>query len=377
MRKSVLVQIHGNLDEWRAATTESVGSPRLPIPFAIARGLPTNGLDLIAHDLVDLACRTQPTPFKHHYPKREFRLAKDAADYALLWGTTGLRSCLSDSATLGGKRKTLLLCYGWEPLGKAALSRQIALRLTRRIARSARAVVLMTREQCAQARNELPADVPVVRMPVGIDTRFYRIPCRDEDVPDEHRPTVEQLLQEPYVVMPGDELRLNEDAFAMVKLTGLRLVRISQYRKGRNHLVRQRAGQLGLGDRVVVFERISYRFLRFLLQNAAGYAGLVDSVWQPAGWTAACECIASGLPLVLYEGLTSRELLALGYSGPLEIAPHGDVRSFAESLSDAVFSKRCEKSSAGRFEFAFSKLDCEGTSAEFGSGLAKALASTE
>jgi len=229
----------------------------------------------------------------------------------------------------------------------------------------------MTNHQVTQARSDLPEKVPVLQMRVGIDTAFYRANSTFTDVPEEHRDIVEALLGEPYVILPGDELRLNDDALRIVRRTGLRLVRISQYRKGSNHLVRERVKALGLEERVAVFEKITYKFLRFLLRNAAAYAGVVDSTWQPAGWTVACESLASGLPLVLYDGLTPQELRYQGYDGALKVIEYRDISSFGDALIDATALRR--DAHDGAAAFAEANLDCTVTAAAFGRTLMSAL----
>jgi len=261
----------------------------------------------------------------------------------------------------------VLNSYLWRVGRQQTLRRRRLALATRWAARCAKAVVLMTGEQSRQARRELAGSVPVIRFRCGIDTAFYGVPSRIEDVPDEFRARVDDVLSGPYVVMPGDELRCDADALEIVSSSKLRLVRIFQYYDvTRREALEQEIVRRGLRDRFFVFERISYPFMRFLLQHASAYAGLVDSDWQPAGWTVACEALASGLPAVLYEGLVSRELADLG--APPEVVRSvrmGRTDQFRFELQRFVDDGARNAAGASAREFAATKLDLEQSSAEF------------
>jgi glycosyltransferase involved in cell wall biosynthesis len=240
------------------------------------------------------------------------------------------------------------------------------LSLTRQAASLARGVILMTEQQVASAKADLGHKVPIVRLRVGVDTQFYGRQSTDTDVPDEHRKIVESLVRTKYLILPGDELRLNDDALDVVEMTGIRLVRISQYRyKSGTNRLQQEIERRGLRDRLVLFERISYSFLRFLLQHATAYAGFVDASWQPAGWTVACESLASGLPLVMYDGLTARELIDLGIPrNLLQVIEPGDRTTFAEQLDKTMRHSGTQKIKLAR-AFAEETLNLEQTGPEF------------
>ena len=264
-------------------------------------------------------------------------------------------------------RKTILLNYAWRPQKNAPPLRQGFLKFSRLIARFSRGLILMTQEQINDARSSLPSSIPVIRLRVGIDTKFYGNPSKANDVPEKYKSITDLLLKEPYIILPGDQLRLNDDALKIAKLTGLKLVRVSQYEnKSDTNYLKRKVFEFGLKDHVIVFERISYRFLRFLLQNAAAYAGLVDSSWQPAGWTVACESLACGLPLVLYEGFTSRELTMQGCKNELmKTVAHGDIGDCARQLVNAIENSTPELRLTAK-KFAVENLDFQTTASEFG-----------
>lgn len=372
---SVLVSVNGNVPEWRASFSPMIDVPRLPLPYAFGVGLVSQGFALAAYDTSKKPPPEDISPFVRYFVRDEFAAARASEDLVLLFGTSGARSCLADALLPQVSRKTVLFCYGWRPIGNASIARQGMLAITRMAARLARCVILMTNCQVAAARAELPASVPVVQLRVGIDTPYYARPSTEADVPEEHRVTVETLLREPYVILPGDELRINNDALDVAKATGIKLVRISQYsHKSGTNLLKEKVARLGLGSQVIVFERISYAFLRFLLQNAAAYAGFVDSRWQPAGWTVACESLASGLPLVLYDGLTARELAEQGCESDLmRVVPHGDRAAFSRELASMVVHPKSAIQISAARQFADSALSVEVTTRQFSDALAVAL----
>lgn len=368
----LLVAIDGNLSEWRDTLTSSLDRPRLPLPYAFGAATVNAGFRLSAIDLGTNSRRwsaepSDTTPFEAVYPANELANALRVTDLALLWGRLGL-SALVRQVFLPRPRCCLIyFSYVWEPRGTSSLRQRGQSEIARQVARLARGVVLMTAEQADAARKTLPRHVPVIEFQIGIDCSFYAHPASLSDITEVDRARVERLLQAPYVIMPGDELRLNDDALTIVEDSPLNLVRISQYghKNGISELkteIRRR----NLSDRLLVFERISYPFLRFLLQHAAAYAGLVDATWQPAGWTVACESLASGLPIVLYEGLVSRELAQIGAGEDiLRVVPMRDTDQFRAAL--VSFADQRQKADASRRarEFAALHLDLEKTGQDF------------
>ena len=195
--------------------------PRLPLPYAFGAGLAGRGLALAAYDTSGNPAPEDLAPFVRHFGRNDLAAARAGVDLVVLWGTRGIKSCFAEAAVPRARRKTVLFCYGWRPIGRASAARQSMLALTRQAGRLARGVVLMTARQVARARYDLPASAPVVQLRVGIDTHYYARPSSAADVPEEHRATVDALLGEPYVILPGDELRLNDDALEVVRATGL------------------------------------------------------------------------------------------------------------------------------------------------------------
>ena len=378
-RPHLLVAIDGNIGEWRDTLTSSPDRPRLPLPYAFGAATFNAGFRLSAIDLDTKttpanAARRDTAPFDTIFPAHALASALRATDFALLWGRSGLSALARQAILPQAKRRLLYFSYAWTAGTNASWLQRSRLEVARQAARFARGVVLMTSEQAEAARATLPRPVPVIALRVGIDCRFYTSATSLSDVAEADRPRVERLLQRPYVVMPGDELRLNEDALAVVENSPINLVRICQFghRNGIAEL-RTEIRRRNLDDRLVIFQRISYPALRFLMRHAVAYAGLVDASWQPAGWTAACESLASGLPVVLYEGLTSRELGRLG-AGPnlLRSVPIGDTKAFADEVQSLAAARGKTDLATEARTFAAERLDLERTGAAFGQSLTQA-----
>ena len=364
----LLVEVRDNISEWREALTQSGERPRLPLPFAFGGAFLQRGHKLSAVNLApSLTPGSSYHPFATVYSKDELAKALRDVDIATLWGRYCASAILRRSLMASQRRRVILNSYTWRMCHVPTLRTRISVLHTRLAARLARAVVVLTAGQAAAARSSLPYTVPVVRLRCGIDTAFYRVPSRFEDVPEQYRSTIENLLSEPFVIMPGDELRLNQHALEIVSNSDIRLVRISQYaRSERPESLRREVHRRGIEDRFLVLEKISYPFMRFLLQHASAYAGLVDSTWQPAGWTVACEAMASGLPVVVYEGLVSEELLSLGASTPLfRSVPRNDARAFQEALQFYSWAPSLEESRQSAATFAAQTLDLARWSEEF------------
>jgi glycosyltransferase involved in cell wall biosynthesis len=371
----LLVAISNNIPEWRDTLIESRDKPRLPLPYAFGAAFIKRGHKLSA---INMSSST-PTdeslyPFEAVYPAQELLLAMKHADVVTLWGGHGVSAILRQCLLTPPRKRVVLNSYVWQPDDFPTLRSRTLGVATQFVAHFAKAVVVMTEEQAELARSSLPGKVPVVKLRCGIDTAFYRVASSFGDVPEEYREIVERLLAKPYVIMPGDELRFNQDALDIIANSDLRLIRISQYSGGKQELLRREIKERGIEDRFFIFEKISYPFMRFLLQNASAYAGLVDSTWQPAGWTVACETMASGLPIVVYDGLVSRELDRLGASGEfMRSVPMRNVKAFQDALQSFMNNESQAETSSRAQRFASENLDFEQASIDFVMAIEKVI----
>jgi len=363
-----LVAINNNIEEWRESLVPSKERPRLPLSYVLGAALVKRGHSISAVDLSSKANKTGLIePFKAVYHSKELVKAMQSVDVVLLWGAHGISAILRQLLLNKPKKRVIICSYIWDA-GANKEWRTLKLSIgTKIMARFAKGIVLMTTEQERAAKKSLSNNFPVVKLSCGIDTAFYKKESVSGDVPEEYLATVEKLLKKPYFIMPGDELRYNGDALDIVENSNIQIVRISQYSmKSRTDLLKEEIKKRGLSDRFVVFENISYLFLRFLLQNASAYAGLVDASWQPAGWTVACESLACGTPIVLYEGLVSRELQYLGINkNIMRTVPVGDKKKFLEELTHFSNIPEQKQTKEEAMEFSSVKLNMEKTGEEF------------
>ena len=354
----LLTATNNNIEEWCRLRQTDSARPRMPLPYALGGAFLVAGHELSALDLSGKATKLTRSPFHHLYDKRDLMEALRNVDAALLWGGYTLSILARQALSLQRQKNILYFSYVISP-EKPTIKQRLQDALVSSLSGAAMGMMYMTREQANKARELLGEVTPVIQFRLGIDTAFYRLDPIDEDVPPADRVRVDQLLDEPYIIMPGDELRFNRDALQFVERTGIRLVRVSQYgeKSGTDALKREILAR-GLADRLMVFEKIEYKFLRFLLRHACAYAGFVDSSWQPAGWTVACEALASGLPLVLYEGLCSRELGAAKVSSSLvQTVAMRDVSSFSEKLGALVNAGGRSQYAEQAMQFAAQHLD--------------------
>lgn len=349
-------------EEWDASLEQGSDRPRLPLPYAFGANLRMRGHSLSALSRGCTGSGNATQLFERLYCPSDIRRALRETDLALLWAASGIRAIASQARLPPPRRRTMLASYVWGDYPVRSLRQQGLFLATRVAAEFARALILMTGEQCTMACETLGGRVPVVRFTWGIDTAFYRTPATFADVPEAERASVTRLMERRFAILAGDQLRCEAAALDWAEANDATLVRVPQGSDRAAYVARE-IEKRRLEERVFLFKSVDYPFLRFLLQNAAGYAGFVDSVWQPAGWTVACEALATGLPVVLYEGLVSREMVRLGAGNLIQTAPFGDTVAMGEALDS--FLRRNQALSAASQRFAARHLDLAVTATAF------------
>jgi glycosyltransferase involved in cell wall biosynthesis len=78
-----------------------------------------------------------------------------------------------------------------------------------------------------------------------------------------------------------------------------------------------------------------------------------------------CEALATGLPVVLYEGLVSRELKFLGASEFLQTVPMGEIDLFKKKLEFFIANPVNSQQKKKIQEFANQQLNLEKTGVRF------------
>jgi hypothetical protein len=366
----IVIESSATAQQWTDSVIPSQLSPRLPLLYSSLRAF-TNAGHTVSLITGSSSISNENNPgFERIYGPSETPTALAENDFSLLWASLGIQAAAKQFLS-GSRRNIYLASYVWCVPNRSRWSVWCLALTTRVVARRAAGLVLMTHEQAKQARQYLPKGIEVIEFTWGIDSEFYRHESNFDDIATEHRDLVAKIIQAPYVILAGDQLRHDDDAFTLVKEHGFRLVRVPQERHTAERY-RQEAARSNLADSLFVIEKATYATLRYLMQNASAYVGLVDSSWQPAGWTVLCEAIASGTPAVVYEGLVTREMSHLGGSRHFAAARHRDVSQVACILRSIQTSARDSNNKREKFEFSKSILDINVTAARFVSDVEKA-----
>lgn len=354
-----------SIQAWQELIKQSSKRPRLALPYAFAAAFYNRNHKIFAINYSNAANPSGPVkPFEHIYQPNELLQALRNVDMALLWGGRGTSAILRQVLLSRPRRRVILVSYIWKLSTLPTLRAVISGTVNQISARFSKAVMVMTDEQLVLAKQMLPSRIPVIRFICGIDTSFHKIKSNYSDVPEIHHSSIDKLLYKPYVIVLGDQQRCNENVIKLVRRSDINLVRVCRDKKT-VFWFNEEIQRLGLNDRLFVFRDINYTFLRFLLQHSSAYAGLVNSKWQPAGWTVACEALASGLPVVMYDGLVYREMRKMGVEDRIvRSVPFGDISAFQSEL-ELLISQNSSAIAGLAKDFVFSKLDIEDTSRHF------------
>lgn len=351
----MLVGFDGNIAQWRAVPGHHADAPALPLVYPFGQAFVKRGHSLVGLQVTGNAV-AQGDPFERVYPLDRMREALGACDVALLWSWLGIRATLL-SRFCGGRPPVLLASYVWRSSGHQGWKVRFLEAATRFTARLSAGTVLMTEHQCDAARNGLGDQARVVRFTCGLDLEFYESATDLGSLPGELRSALERIAEDRFVIVAGDQLRFDEDVLSLVGDHGLRVVRVVQEVATADRY-RCWIAERRLEDRCFILNRIPYVALRWLLQHASAYAGVVDSSWQPAGWTVACEALAAGTPVVLYEGLVSSELRRLGAAEKQVLAVHPrDVRAMARAVARLISNPLSARDRVATRDFARQALD--------------------
>jgi glycosyltransferase involved in cell wall biosynthesis len=161
---------------------------------------------------------------------------------------------------------------------------------------------------------------------VGVDTEFFH-PGRSSDAAGVRKEIVDFARQQ-YWVAAGDQLRDEMRVLDLVKRSAIPLVRIT-----RNRLIVKFWADIAKTTSVPILciANVTWTELKYIYQNALSVVNLVDSSWQPAGWTAVTEAMACGVPVIVNHGLVTVELRR--YLKPGESVPFIEIREPAASLA--------------------------------------------
>ena len=109
--------------------------------------------------------------------------------------------------------------------------------------------------------------------------------------------------------MHGDEEREEDKLIKLASMLNIGIVRINQYPyKSKKNLFEIAKSYFDIPF-IYNFQNIDFHNYIWLLKNSTIYAGMVNSKFQPAGWTALCEAIILGIPSIISNGITSDDYL--------------------------------------------------------------------
>ena len=139
---------------------------------------------------------------------------------------------------------------------------------------------------------------------MGIDVSYFKIASKSE-----LRNSIACLGELNYYLVVGDEGRDNKLLINLAQRLEHPIIRVFQYPDKSKELRLQREIiKNKLGKKLLILKNVSYQELKFLYYHSLAYLGIAHSEYQPAGWTVACEAIASGTRVILANGCVYQEL---------------------------------------------------------------------
>ncbi len=139
-------------------------------------------------------------------------------------------------------------------------------------------------------------------LPIGIDLDFYYASKNKSKF-------LQKIINQKYIIMHGDEEREEDKLIKLASMLKIGIVRINQYPyKSKKNLFEIAKSYFDIPF-IYNFQNIDFHNYIWLLKNSTIYAGMVNSKFQPAGWTALCEAIILGIPSIISNGITSDDYL--------------------------------------------------------------------
>ncbi len=141
-----------------------------------------------------------------------------------------------------------------------------------------------------------------ILLPIGIDLDFYYASKNKSKF-------LQKIINQKYIIMHGDEEREEDKLIKLASMLNIGIVRINQYPyKSKKNLFEIAKSYFDIPF-IYNFQNIDFHNYIWLLKNSTIYAGMVNSKFQPAGWTALCEAIILGIPSIISNGITSDDYL--------------------------------------------------------------------
>ena len=312
----VLIIIGGDIKRFKELGGANTNTPKLPLSYPFYGYLKKEGVDVEVISLNFESLEGQATigfnMIRGYF--KIFSLAKyiKSFDAVITFGFIGPLTSIS-LALHGQNRKVFTVVYANESSKLKNLFSKVKKSLFLKGLKLCGGLIYMTKEQIEQACNEfnLPSK-RVFHLPVGVDVAYFN----EGNHSDVISPEVLELPLKKYVVVSGDQLRNELEIVNVMEDSGLKLLRLTQSMKTQLFWENYNKNK---SSNIEVFckAHLSFQDVRYGYQNALCVLNLVDNSWQPAGWTVLTEGMACGIPVIMNQGLVTRELKRYSPSLPL------------------------------------------------------------
>lgn len=188
----------------------------------------------------------------------------------------------------------------------------------------------MTESQASYAEQVADLDRSRIhKYLVGVDQDFFSSNENSENISED----LLNELNEPYIMVCGDQLR-NEEAIIPVLLeSNIKLVRPTQSTLAKDFWEKMK-NKYSKDIKVFSKLKVSFNELRVMYKKALCVLNLTDNSWQPAGWSVMAESLSCGTPVIMKRGLVSNELDLYGGKNPVCVI---DSERDISRIKDIIF----------------------------------------
>jgi glycosyltransferase involved in cell wall biosynthesis len=310
MLKHVLVLTGAEPEIFKKHGGQDTNAPRLPQAYPYFGALQMMGVEVSVLSLGKVAQdrkAAKPSGWWTPYLSMISMLSRFAKhDVVITNGTQGALLALAASALKWQSKKIAIISFANIRGTTRTLAEPIQRSIYRRGLHQCGKVLFMTRRQMEEAVTKIGCEqTQLAYLPVGVDTLFFAPKPAHADACI--REELRVLEAQKYIVVAGDQLRHEDHIMQVLEGMNVGLVRLTQ-NKYTEEFWRRWAGSNPSSFPVFCIAHLSAQEVRYAYQHALCLLNLVDSSWQPAGWTVMTEAMACQLPVIVNRGLTTEEM---------------------------------------------------------------------